>query len=156
MSRSAGHGTLLSLRLPSVLFFFYVYLDLFGLSSLWGQSQGSPAAATETFTTSVRHHLRQGGSDAARTMDMLSRLAHQARASGEPLTLVRGFANDLADLVIQGPPSLRGLAARTLAQIEPPVRVAVPALAALLRSEDAELRRAAADSFALLLQNEID
>ena len=99
------------------------------------------AAAIERFTTAVHGILRRGEpASAAGTMEMLGRMAGLGRATGEPLTLIRGFAPDLADLVIQGPPRLRGLAARTLAMVEPPVFVAVPALSELLRADDGELR----------------
>ncbi len=89
-------------------------------------------------------------------MEMLGRLAEQARAAGEPLTLVRGFAGDLVNLVRLGSPRLQGLAARTLAQVQPPVQIAVPALRELLYNQDVELRRAAADSFVLLIRNELN
>lgn len=112
------------------------------------------AAAIELFTRAVRRILRKGEpAGVAGTMEMLERMAGLAHATGEPLTLVRGFAPELANLVIQGPPRLRGLAAHTLAQIGPPVVVAVPALSELLQAGEGELRRAAADSFALLMQN---
>ena len=111
-------------------------------------------SAIERFTRAVRGILRRGEpASAVSTMEMLGRMVALARATGEPLTLVHGFAPDLADLAIQGPASLRGLAARTLAQVEPSVYVAVPALSELLRADDGELRRAAADSFALLIEN---
>ncbi|MGH7170431.1 MAG: HEAT repeat domain-containing protein [Gemmataceae bacterium] len=116
--------------------------------------EANHATAIERFTRAVRHILRQGEpANAAATMEMLGRMAKSARDTNEPLTLVGGFAPDLADLVIQGPPRLRGLAARTLVQLEPSVFVAVPALSELLRADDEELRRAAADGFARLIQN---
>jgi hypothetical protein len=139
--------------LPIFLFFFCNYLYSSGPLSLWAQSGEETSTVNEGFIASARRNLRQGNTAAECTMEMLGRMAEQARAAGESLTLVRSFANDLADLAVQGPPRLRGLAARTLAQIEPPLRVAVPALTALLRSEDTELRCAAADSFVLILQN---
>ncbi|MHB1421876.1 MAG: HEAT repeat domain-containing protein [Gemmataceae bacterium] len=115
------------------------------------------AAAIDWFTTSVRRILHQDdAASAACTMEMLGQMAIQTRAAGEPLTLVRVFAGDLAELTIQGPPLLRGLAARTLAQIEPPVSVAAPALTELLRNENAEMRLAAADSFAVLIRNTLN
>jgi HEAT repeat protein len=115
------------------------------------------AAANEWFTTSVHRILHQDDpASAAGTMEMIGRMAEQARVSGEPLTLVRSFTGDLAESVTQGPPRLRGLAARTLAQIEPPASIAVPALTVLLRNEDAPLRLAAADSFALLIRNSLN
>ncbi|HZV04507.1 MAG TPA: HEAT repeat domain-containing protein [Gemmataceae bacterium] len=111
----------------------------------------------EWFIRSVRRILHQGEpAKMASMLEMLSQMAEQAHASGEPLPWVRGFAGDLAGLVIQGPPRLRCLAARTLVQVEPPVYIAVPALAELLQNEDAELRRAAADGFTLLLQNSLN
>ena len=111
------------------------------------------AAATEWFTKSVRFLLHQAdAAKATATIEMLGRMADQARATGEPRALVRVFAGDLAEVVLRGPPRLRGLAARTLAQIEPSASVAVPALSELLRSQDAELRFAAADSFALSIR----
>jgi HEAT repeat protein len=106
------------------------------------------------FTNAVRQILHYGQpANVAGTTEMLGRMAALAHATGEPLTLVRGFAPDLADVVIKGPPGLRGLAARTLAQIEPPASIAVPVLSELLRADDASLRRVAADGFVLLLQN---
>jgi hypothetical protein len=115
------------------------------------------AIVLEWFTQSVRRILRQGDpANAASMMEMLGQMATRAREAGEPRTLVHGFASDLADLVIQGPPRLRGLAARTLAQVEPPVFVAVPALTELLQNMDGELRLAAADSFATLLHNALN
>ncbi|HTU20178.1 MAG TPA: HEAT repeat domain-containing protein [Gemmataceae bacterium] len=112
------------------------------------------AIAIERFIRAVRGILQKGEpASAASTMEMLGRMAALARTNDEPLTLVGSFAPDLADLVIKGPPCLRGLAAHTLAQTGPPVFVAVPALSELLRADDVELRRAAADSFALLIQN---
>jgi hypothetical protein len=115
------------------------------------------AAAIEWFTASVRRILHQNdASVAAGTMEMLDRMAALARSAGEPLTLVRPFAGDLAELVLRGPPRLRCLAARTLAQVEPPVLVAVPALTELLRNKDGELRRAAADGFAALMSNSLN
>jgi hypothetical protein len=111
------------------------------------------SAAIERFDAAVRHLLRRGDEASAKaTIDMLHRMADAARVNGEPLTLVRGFAAELADVVIQGSPALRARAARTLAHIEPPVFVAVPALTELLHADEAELRRAAADSFAVWLQ----
>jgi HEAT repeat protein len=106
------------------------------------------------FTNAVRQILHHGQpANVVGTIEMLGRMATLAHATGEPLTLVRGFAPDLADVVMKGPPGLRGLATRTLAQIEPPVFIAVPVLSELLRAEDPTLRRAAADGFVLLLQN---
>lgn len=111
------------------------------------------SAAIERFDAAVRHLLRRGDEASAKaTIDMLHHMADAARVNGESLTLVRGFAPELADVVIQGPPTLRTRAARTLAHIEPPVFVAVPALTELLRADEAELRRTAAESFAVWLQ----
>jgi HEAT repeat protein len=143
-------------RLP-VLLLFCLPLVAFPVQSLLAQLGESETAAREEFINSVRRNLLQGDSAAAEcTMEMLGRMAEQSRAAGEPLTLVRSFAGDLANLVILGSPRVRGLAARTLAQIEPPVRVAAPALGELLRNEDAELRRAAAESFVLVIRNELN
>jgi HEAT repeat protein len=107
----------------------------------------------EWFTRSVRKVLRHGEpASTASMMNMLSRMAEQAHAAAEPLTWIRGFADDLANLVAKGPPRQRSLAAHALAQIEPPAFVIVPALTELLQNEDAELRLAAADSFTIYLQ----
>jgi HEAT repeat protein len=143
-------------RLLVFLFSLSLYLCSCVFASLGAQSRQDNATAHDASIASVRRNLRQGGTAAECAMEMLGRMAEQARAAGESLALVRSFADDLADLVIQGPPHLRGLAAHTLAQIGPPVRVAVPALTALLHSEEAEWRRAAADSLALVLQNELN
>lgn len=139
--------------------------DLQGAATLmeWrGSAADEEAAAVDRanqatviawFTKAVRQILHHGQpASVAGTLEMLGRMAALAHATSEPLTLVRGFAPDLADLVTQGPLALRGLAARTLAQMEPPVFVAVPALTNLLRAEDPALCRAAADGFVLLLQ----
>jgi HEAT repeat protein len=141
---------------PVFLFFFCTYLCFSGFPARWVQCGEDKATANEGFIASVHRNLRQGGKAAECTMETLGRMADEARASGQSLALVRGFADDLAALAAQGPPHLRSQAAHTLAQIGAPIRVAVPALTALLRSEDAELRRAAADSFAQLLQNQLN
>jgi hypothetical protein len=124
---------------------------------LFAQIAENDATATAQWTESVHRSLRQGDTaETVRAIEMLGRMANDVRAGAEPVTLVRVFTGDLADIVITGPPRLRALAARTLAQIEPPVRVAVPALSELLHNQDAELRRAAADCFVLLMQNELN
>ncbi len=110
-------------------------------------------ALLEALTVAVRGVLRPRGPAAAATIDWIARTAEQARASGEPLPLFHRFGPELADVVIQGPSSLRAAAARTLGQIEPSVYVAVPALEELLRAGEAELRLAAADGLAHLMQN---
>jgi hypothetical protein len=107
----------------------------------------------ERFRAAVRRMLRQGNPPAvAETIDWLAQLAALAHANGEAATLVCCFQSDLADLVIQGAPQLRGLAARTLAQIEPSVYIAVPALDELLQASEVEQRLAAADGFTCLLR----
>lgn len=112
------------------------------------------ALVLQRFETAVRQLLHRGEpANVAAILDLLLRMGERARASGEPLTLVRGFAPDLAELVLQGPSPLRGLAARTLVHIEPPVHLAVPVLSDLLHADEAEQRRAAAESFSLWLQN---
>lgn len=108
----------------------------------------------EWFQSSVRHILH--GNDpktVAAMIDRLGEMANTARAGGESVAVVRSFAPDLADLVIQGPASVRAVAARALVRIEPPVFIAVPALSELLQDHDAELRRVGADGFAGLIQN---
>ncbi|HEY7425922.1 MAG TPA: HEAT repeat domain-containing protein [Gemmataceae bacterium] len=116
--------------------------------------QANQAQLMEWFHSSVRRVLRQGDPPAVAAMiARLAEMADTARASGEPIDVVRRFGPELADLVIQGPPSRRAAAARTLAQIEPPVFVAVPALGDLLQAKEAELRLAAADGFANLIHN---
>jgi HEAT repeat protein len=116
--------------------------------------QANQAQLIERFSETVRRMLRQG--DAATVAEMVDHLAEMAdsiRASGESIDIVRRFAPELADLVKRGPPSRRAAAARTLAQIEPPLFLAVPALGELLHANETELRLAAADSFAVLIQN---
>jgi hypothetical protein len=141
----------------SMIFVFSLCASLnsFWHLSLLAQSRQGGAANARLIET-VRRHLRQGDTEAASTIEMLGRMADQARVAAEPLTSVRVFASDLADLVIAGSPRLRSLAARTLAQIEPPVHIAVPALSELLHNDDAELRRTAAESFVLLMQHELN
>jgi HEAT repeat protein len=142
---------------PTLLLSLCFSLCSHHLQSLWAQPSKGDASANEEFIASVRRGLRQADTPkVARTIEMLGQMADQARAAAQPPTLVRSFAGDLADLVITGPPRIRGLAARTLAQIEPPVRLAVPALSELLHQQDSELRRAAADSFVSLMQNELN
>ena len=112
------------------------------------------AILVDWFHAAVRRVLRQGDPPVvAETIHWLAQLAAQDHANHEPATLVGRFQSELADLVIEGPPRLRGVAARTLAQIEPSVYIAVPALSELLQAGDAEQRLAAADAFASLLQN---
>ena len=116
--------------------------------------RANQALAVEWFTTSMRRVLHQGDAPAmAEALDLLEHTIAQARAAGEPATLTRTFAPELADLVIQGPPRLRGVAARVLGQCEPSVYLAVPALGELLQAGDAESRLAAADAFVGLIHN---
>jgi hypothetical protein len=157
INKSVWRGAGPPQRLPICLVFLFVSLGSFPVHSLLAQSRENEAAAREGFIISVRRNLLQGDSAAAEcTMQMLGRMAEEARAAGQPLTSVRGFAGDLANLVTLGSPHLRGLAARTLTQIEPPVHVAVPVLRELLCNDDAELRRAAAESFVVLMRNELN
>ncbi|HWG45926.1 MAG TPA: HEAT repeat domain-containing protein [Gemmataceae bacterium] len=112
------------------------------------------AVVVEWFRDAVRRVLHHGDPSAvAQTIDRLAELAALAHANGEPTTLAGRFQSDLADLTIQGSPQVRGVAAHTLAQIEPSVYIAVPALGELLQAGDGEQRLAAADGFACLLQN---
>jgi len=157
MSSSIWRNTVFLRRLSVGLFFLCVSLGSFPIPSLLAQSKQNVGASNSEFINTVHRNLLQGDSSVAEcTLEMLARMAEQARAAGEPLTFVRGFAGDLVNLVKLGSPHLQGLAARTLAQIQPPVRIAVPALRELLYSQDVELRRAAADSFVLLIRNELN
>jgi HEAT repeat protein len=116
--------------------------------------RANQARAIEWFTTSMRRVLRQGDAPAlAEALELLARTIALARASGEPATLARAFAPELADLVIQGPPRLRGVAAHVLGRCEPSVYLAVPALGELLQTGDAESRRAAAEALTSLILN---
>ncbi len=157
MSNPIRRNTVFPRRLSIGLLFLCVCLGSFPIPSLLAQSRENAATGNTEFINSVHRNLLHGDSSVAEcTMEMLGRLAEQARAAGEPLTLVRGFAGDLVNLVRLGSPRLQGLAARTLAQVQPPVQIAVPALRELLYNQDVELRRAAADSFVLLIRNELN
>jgi HEAT repeat protein len=157
MSNSTWRKTVFSRRVPMGVFFLCVSFGSFPIPSLLAQSKQNTATGRTEFINSVHRNLLQGDSSVAEcTLEMLGRMAEQARAAGQPLTLVRIFAGDLVNLVRLGSPHLQGLAARTLAQVQPPARIAVPALRELLHNEDAELRRAAADSFVLLIRNELN
>lgn len=116
--------------------------------------RANQALAVEWFTTSVRRVLRQCDAPATtEALDLLDQCIALARAAGEPPTLTRAVAPELADLVIQGPPHLRRVAARVLGQCEPSVYLAVPALGEMLQAGDAESRLAAAEALAGLIHN---
>lgn len=66
--------------------------------------------------------------------------------------LNRRFGPDLAALAKSGQPQVAEAAARALGNVNPEAKVAVPALTGLLRSNNAELRRAAAASLGSLIQ----
>jgi HEAT repeat protein len=112
------------------------------------------ATLIEWFSATAREILRKGDpASVAATIDAIDQTASVAHDSGEPATLARRFAPELAELAIQGPPGIQQAAARTLGQIEPSVFVALPALEQLLQSSTVELRLAAADALANLIQN---
>jgi HEAT repeat protein len=116
--------------------------------------RANQAAVVEWFTAAARQALRQDDPPTvAATIDLLAQMASLARSNDEPPLLVRPFAPELADRVIQGPPRLAMAAARVLGQIEPDASVAVPALGHLLQADDAGLRQTAADALANLIQN---
>jgi HEAT repeat protein len=110
--------------------------------------------ARQRFESAVRQLLRRGEvSSASATLTMLRDMAERGRSVGEPLALLHGFAADVADVALRGAPPLRPLAAAALADIEPPVYLAVPVLSELLHADNVELRRAAAAAFAQWLRN---
>jgi HEAT repeat protein len=116
--------------------------------------QANQAAVIEWFSATVRDVLHKGDPAAvAAALDVIDQIASVAHAGGEPATLARCFAPDLAELVMQSPPGIQQAAARTLGQIEPSAFVAVPALEQLLQSGAVQLRLTAADALANLIQN---
>jgi HEAT repeat protein len=116
--------------------------------------RANQALAAEWFTNSLKKLLHQDDSSAvAGALDLLAHLTAEVEASGEGTPLLQAFAPELADLVIEGPPSLRGTAARILARSNPSIYIAVPALDELCQATEAELRLAAAEALAQLIQN---
>jgi HEAT repeat protein len=110
-------------------------------------------ALTGRFFRAVREELGGGDQKAARAaLDLLAEMAEAARARGDPSAPLAPLGRDVAALVRQGPPGLRGPAARTLGQIDPDLPVAIPALGELLQSPDPSLRQAAVEGLAGLLQ----
>jgi len=116
--------------------------------------RANQAILMDWFSTAVRRQLRQGAPAAKlATIELLAQTAALTRANGDPVNRMGRFGPELAEIVIQGPPCLRGVAARALGQIEPAVFVAVPALEDLLHAEDPELRLTAAEGLAHLIDN---
>lgn len=145
--------SLADLQAAAVLMEWEAYRDDDQMAAL---DRAHRAWVRQRFETAVRQLLRSREADnVSATLDLLCRSSERSRAAGESLTLLRGFAPDLAEIVLQGSPQLRGPAARTLVQIEPPIHLAVPVLSEILHEGDAEQRRAAADSFSLWLQNSL-
>jgi HEAT repeat protein len=106
------------------------------------------------FVRAVREEL--GGGDpvgSRKILELLTATAEESRSRGEPTGLAVPLGPDVADLVRQGPPGLRGPAARTLGRIDPDLAVAIPALSELLQSPDPSLRQAAVEGLAGLVQS---
>jgi hypothetical protein len=111
-------------------------------------------AAAQRFFASVREQFRGGNAAAIQnTLALLVQVAETARANGDPPAPVGPLGPDVAALVRQGPPGLRGPAALTLGRIDPELAVALPALGELLRSADPPQRQAAVEGLAGLLHS---
>jgi HEAT repeat protein len=111
------------------------------------------AIVAERFQQAFRQlFARREATSAAVAVGMLADMASSARQAGEPVSYLRPFGPDLADLVQHAPPKVQIIAARTLGMLDPDVSVAVPALGALLHSTDPNLRCAAAEGLFELLQ----
>jgi HEAT repeat protein len=122
-------------------------------ASVTAVDRANRAALIQAFTGAARQALREGSpAEAATAAEVLAQRAVASRSSGERPELLRTLAPDLAALVAAGEPPVRAAAARALGQIEPDPAVAVPALSELLQSHDADLRQAAADGLAGLMQ----
>jgi hypothetical protein len=110
-------------------------------------------ALAERFCQAVRQVLSSGEASARQeALDLLVDMAETTRGYGDPFVPERLVAPDVASLVRQGPPELRGPAARVLGQLHPDLAVALPALSELLQSADPSLRQAAMEGLSGLLR----
>jgi HEAT repeat protein len=111
------------------------------------------AIVAERFQQTFRQvFARHEATSAVVALGMLSDMATTGRAGGESVAYLRPLGPDLVNLIARAPAKVQAPAARTLGLIDPDITVAVPALAALLRSTDPTLRCAAADGLFDLLQ----
>ena len=99
------------------------------------------------------HTALQQGDPASRVAaaSMIAEMPAPTRSNGIHGWTLRNCTADLADLVRGNDPSVQAAAARSLGAINADPAVAVPALAELIKSEDAGLRRAAAEGLAGLI-----
>ncbi len=106
----------------------------------------------DRFVAAVRELLqRKDAATVGLALDMLVEMVAEAKANNESLGLTRALTPDVVALTKSGEPRLCLPAAKALGLIDPDTATAVPVLADLIRSSDANLRRAAADGLANLL-----
>jgi HEAT repeat protein len=101
----------------------------------------------------IVHDVLHKGDTAARlaVMNMLCEIGRTVHVPGSNQGFARVFARDLAQCARQDDLSVREAAARTLGQISPDPKVAVPALSGLLDSKDLSVRLAAIEGLVSLV-----
>jgi HEAT repeat protein len=114
--------------------------------------QGARLELTRRFEQALHSVLRQGDpASRIAAASMISDMPAPIRSNGIRGWTFRDCTADLADLVRGTEPLVQAAAAKALSAINADPAVAVPALAELMKSEDAVLRRAAAEGLAGLI-----
>jgi HEAT repeat protein len=124
-------------------------------------ADGEVAAIDQAARLELTRRFEQALHGALRQGDPVSRIAAASMVIDMPAAIrsngIRGWTfrdctADLADLVRGNDPLVQAVAAKALGAINADIAVAVPVLAELLKSEDAVLRRAAAEGLAGLIR----
>jgi HEAT repeat protein len=114
---------------------------------------GVRGTLVKQFYERVRELLRTGDAETRRAVVVvLGEAGPLGHAPGSRGGMTRALGPDLAALLKHDTPSVRAAAARALGLINPDPEVAVPALAELLRADDAGQRAAATEGLFLLMR----
>jgi HEAT repeat protein len=111
------------------------------------------AEVAKRFEDTVRAAM-EGGREAEQiaAAKLLAEIGINIRGADAVSSLTRALAPDLAKLIQKGSPAVKEAAAVSLGSVNPDPKPAAAALGQLLRSDDARLRRAAADGLKGIIQ----
>lgn len=107
----------------------------------------------EQFIQGMRAALQRGDlGQVAAAVDQIAEMASALQANGESLDLPRFFTNDLLRCLREGQPPVQAAAAKALGMVEPPLELALPALASALKAKEPPTRLATVEGLTALLR----